>query len=290
VDRTTTVLESQVDWLTASVHAAEKNVTLEHMASTFAAGEIAAGAKMRPWRLMGHEGWIAGRVRYGTRQAAGLVQLSGDLARQHFDDIYPLADNVSRVDLAVTARFDPPFADAGWVAYLDAAHFHDAHPESALPWRVADADGGWTTYIGKRTSDTFLRIYDKGAESRAAGDTRGELHYAACWRYELETKGPFARIASEAIAGSSDRSVLVKDWVHDYLTHHGMNAWFLRDGSMQLVPGFRRRSDRESRLRWLGRSVRPAVEWLIANGDVSDVLDALGLDKENNSPIDPNRG
>ena len=277
VKTSTVVLESQADWLTAAVHTADKNVTLEHYASGWAARELADGAKMRPWRLMGYEGYLAGRVRYGTRQAAGLVQLSGDLAARHLDGLVPLADNVSRLDLAVTAQFTPPQPDTGSVAYLDAEHHYKEHSTAARPWRIADADGGWTTYLGDRSSDTFLRLYNKQAECRASSDAAGELHYAGCWRWELELKGHFAKSAAHSLQAAPDRPAFVQGWMYDYVTKHGMRPPWERSGGAKLAGAFRRRSDRESRLSWLRRSVAPSVAWLLENGDRTDVLTALGL-------------
>jgi hypothetical protein len=65
--------------------------------------------------------------------------------------------------------------------------------------------------------------------------------------------------------------------LHDYLADHGITSGLHNPGNRVLVPGFRRRSDRESRLRYLESTVRPVVEWLLTNTDEQEIRRRLGL-------------
>jgi len=278
VDANATVIESQLDWLTCEVHTAKRNQELEALAAEWMRSTESGSNKVSAFRLNGYVGWHCGRVSYGTRQAAGLLQLSGDLAREHFDSLYPLVDHFSRIDLAVTTRVHMGHAYVGHQAYSDAMEHFDLHPKSALPWQVRDARGGMTVYLGDRSSDFFFRLYDKEAESTAAKDDVSLARYKGCWRAELELKGMAARQMAEPLYRAENRSYAVSDFVADYAKRHGIQPPFVATGTPIHLSGLRRRSDRMTRLNWLATSVRPAVQWLLETGEAADVLEALGMD------------
>lgn len=274
---TATVIESQLDWLTCAVHSGRAADELEHYARMLARTSETATERERPFRIKGYEGWQAGRVRLGLREGAALLQLSGDLAAKHFDDLVPIADSISRVDIAVTARLPQRDDDLGLTTYLAAQRWYQGHLHAARPSFHGDADGGYTCYVGERTSDWFLRVYNKAAESR--DDPDQAQHYLNCWRYELECKGGTtqALVGELSARDGDDRAAAIQDMVWEYVKRHGMVPAFPKAGSVSLVPGFRRRSDRETKLAWLQKSVKPAVAWLAKTGDLADVYQSLGL-------------
>lgn len=272
------VIESQVDWLTASAHGKERSTRLMDVAHHVAKGEASQGNQKRRWRLMGYEGYRVGRIAYGRRDDSScLVQLSGDAAEANLTVVLGEADMVTRCDLAATYRFCPPNPLEGRNQYALAEMWHSAHPHSARPWFVGDAGGGFTCYLGKRESATFLRVYDKGAESKARDDAQGLERYRACWRYELEAKAQMAGALAQMAAEREDRANFVRDYLVSFMAAHGMEPPFLAHGAMSLLPGFRRRSDEESRLRHLTRNVKPTVRWLVERGRLDDVRRALEL-------------
>lgn len=277
LDSSTAVLESQLDWVTLEVHTRKGTQRLERDATRWATNEIAGGNKVAPFRCNGYYGWQAGRVRFGTREAAGLIQLSGDLAARQYDYLYPTRDNITRLDLAVTVELPLPDPDVGQRHYDEAVAYRLAHPRSARPSSHRDGDGGWTTYIGDRSSDYYLRVYNKEAECLSQGDLDGAAHYRKCWRYELECKGLTCSGVAKSVFETADRPAHVQGFVHEYGTAHGLIPTFPAIAGRHLVAGFRRRSDRDSRLLWVERSVRPAIAWLLSTGERAEVLEALGL-------------
>jgi len=286
MEDTTAVVESQLDWLTVAVHSQERNLDLEHFADELMRTSEAGQNELGAFRLNGYVGWRCGRVRYGTRQGAGLVQLSGQLAEDHFGELYPWVDRISRLDLAVTVRtphYDP---ELGERHYYCADQWVRRKPHAALPWYVGDARGGFTFYVGDRASDYFFRCYNKQAESRQ--DPEQARHYERCWRYELECKGGTAGLVARDIdtAGDRDRAWRVQGMVFDYCSRHGFAPAFAAEGGQRLTPGFRRRSDRETRLDWLAKSVAPAVRWLLDQGDRDAVLELLGLQEPPDLELD----
>jgi DNA relaxase NicK len=279
-DCTAVVSEAQVDYLTLSTHHRANTDELRHHCERWVQQEVQQGARVRPFRLMGYVGWRAGRVSYGERENAGLVQLSGDFAARHFDTVYPLQENVSRLDVAVTARLPQRDNQLGARAYEQAVTYHEQHPRSALPSFHGDAAGGYTAYVGHRTSDYYLRIYNKEAEQEAAHDPSGIEQYRNAWRYELESKGIAASTLALAHSSTADRHSWSQSLVHNYTSSHGIEPAFSHDGNRVLGPCLRRRSDRDTRLAWVRATVRPALLYLLQTGSRDEVMQALGLESE----------
>lgn len=277
-DHTGTVIEAQVDWLTVSAHGEEASGRMHDLAVTLGQEEKARGNRERTWRLMGYEGTHVGAVEYGRRdEASCILRLIGDAANTHLGKALSVADGVTRIDLATTWRAEPPDPFIGKNTYAMAEWFHSAHPRSALPMRVEDGAGGSTTYLGQRQSEYFLRVYNKGAECIAKDDPEGAERYRACWRYELEIKGPLSAQVASLTYEQEDRAPYVVRYLGEYCQAHGIVPPFTVDGPRALLPGFRRRSDTESRLRHLARNVRPTIDSLREAGELDRALTALGL-------------
>lgn len=273
-----TVIESQVDWLTVSAHGKDAARNMLDLALGLAKEEQAQGNRERRWRLMGYEGAHVGRVEYGQRDSnSTILRLIGDPADRYLDVALSVADAVTRVDLATTWRAEPPDPMIGRNAYAMAEMFYQGNTRRARPSFTGDAAGGYTCYVGARESENFLRVYNKGAECIATGDDAGAERYRACWRYELEVKGGLAKNLAEVVAGQEERAPYVRTYLYNYCQAHGIEPPFPPDGGWGLLPGFRRRSDEESKLRHLAKNVRPTVDWLREQGQLEKVLDVLGL-------------
>lgn len=271
------VIESQLDWLTAGWNEGPAADRAEAWALAQQAAEARAGGRPIPFALMGYQGTTVGRVRFGRRSDAALLQLSGDLAERHADDVLGSAERISRVDLAVTVRLAHPDGFLGEETYAQACNWRDLHPTSAIPSLVQDDDGGSTAYVGRRSSDRYLRVYNKEAECRARDDKKEAAHYLRCWRYELEVKGSPAFGSVRLACAAADRSTFLQSQLYAYCVEHGITPAFIPTHDAPLVPGFRRRSDAETRMAWLRRAVNPAILNLLEVKDRADILEALGL-------------
>lgn len=277
-DNSGTVIEAQVDWLTVSAHGEEAAGRLLDLGRTLGKEEEAKHNRPKAWRLMGYEGTHIGAIEYGSRDAAsGILRLIGDAASTHLDEALSVAHDITRIDLAVTWRGEPPDPMVGRNTYTQAELFYNAHPTSARPWFVGDAGGGYTCYIGARAAERFFRVYNKGAECVAQKDEAGIERYRGCWRYELEAKAGMAGALSTLVESAPDRPETVKRYVHAYAEAHGVSPMFLVDRPMGLIPGFRRRSDADTKIRHLARNVRPTLDWLREAGEIDAALTALGL-------------
>jgi len=276
----TVVLESQPDWITAIFTGARSVRSATAKCETLMRAERVAGNRELPFRLGEYNGTRCGRVRAGERHDALLVQLSGDLAALHFDWFRSRAARLTRVDLAVTIQ------TAGYDSVIASDHYKQAllhresNPRAAVPSLIMNGAGGSTFYLGKRTSDVYFRCYDKAQECVASGDPDALERYDRAWRYEIELHDETAGDVAGLLPNGPARAHWITSYVHSYLEKHGCYPIFDRDTPPVHVSGFRRRSDRESRLDWLSRSVAPTVRWLIDSTPREEIMKCLGLAEE----------
>lgn len=273
----TTVLETAVDWLTVSTHRQNILQRWTLKCKGLARSECARGDRQRPWRLNHYQGAMAGRVRYGYSTSGMLVQLSGQLADDHFPYFWKDHDTITRLDIAVTYRTDEYDSEQATHAYAQANAYRGDKPRSARPLLVRDGDGGSTCYIGSRRSSRLGRIYNKHAEQLAAGDLEGVRRYVNAWRVELECHDVDAEAVGRMLAEPGETAPKIRYFLGHYLGTHGITCPFPVSKAAVLVGGFRRRSDRDSRLEWLRKSVRPSIDWLKGSCTPEELRGILGL-------------
>lgn len=234
--------------------------------------EIAGcGNKVQPWRMAGYDGWCTYGLQYGEREDSTIVRLSSDIADRDWFEFYQIADTVTRIDVQVTfAATVPPTS-------LIKRH----HRQALRGWRgrrdgptitmISDNRQGATLYLGKRSSDVYIRIYNKGAES-------GEDHYQNCVRYEIEFKNHTARsIAAQLSDGRLVRTSVVSG-VNKMLTERLLRLPFAENETPLTqdngpIPAKTVASARK----WLVTQVRPTVEWLLMHCDRDDICRDLSL-------------
>jgi len=117
--------------------------------------------------------------------------------------------------------------------------------------RHDDISGGFTIYIGSRTSERFVRLYDKAKESNLPGEL---------WtRFEIETKGMVARSLAERLCSSVEWGFTFDGIVTRMANQRGQAEWgklFSMDSIPIGLPKIERHSDRE---RWIDQQVIGAV-------------------------------
>ena len=239
------------------------------LGQTLSNAERLGGNRVRPWKQNGYSGERCGRVRFAVGPQGALLQLSGAYADRHATAALELAHNVSRIDLAITARMprdDPHLAKRLAVQY-DAWRETARRPPKA---KLVDGRGdGDTLYIGRRTSERYLRVYDKQRES-------GDAQYTRCWRVELELKGHSATPAARSALAASDRMAWIESELYDYLRTHGLSPWWDRRTDHVSNLTFRRRSDTDGKLRWVANQVMPTLRYLAGDGLLShDLLETV---------------
>lgn len=276
----TTVLETAIDWLTVTTR--RQRVLNRWTLKTLALQkhEERNGDKSHPFHVNQYIGQMCGRVRIGFSGDAMLVQLSGQLADDHFPYFWKDHDTITRLDIAVTYRTPEPDTEQAFYAYRQACARRADRPRSARPLLVRDGDGGSTCYLGSRSSSRIGRLYNKHAEQLASRDPQADSRYVNAWRVELELHDVDAQAVGMMLSQPGDRYSTIRYYLSHYLGTHGITCPFPASERAILPTGFRRRSDRDSRLDWLGKTVKPTVAWLKGSCTKDELRAILGLDDD----------
>jgi len=81
--------------------------------------------------------------------------------------------------------------------------------------KLVSGDGSWTTYVGSRQSEKFLRIYDKAKEQgnyvedyiRVELETKGETAHAVGWQFSRLDKNECVGMARGLLLGVADFNI-----------------------------------------------------------------------------------
>ena len=233
------------------------------------------GDWVKHWAWQGYVGYSCGPVQVGERLDGCILRLSGVAAHDWLTAGFPAGHNISRLDVALTVWGVTEQSTA------IARHKDEAIEERNIlhsrPFRVTLIDGngdGDTLYLGSRTSEQFVRIYDKERSPNS------EPTYKTALRYEVECKEGLARHVYERciIGGYSPgncHAVLT-----GLLARRGINPLGTRGVQPATIkPSDLRKSSVEDTLSWLETQVRPSVRRLMEQGYAREVVNALGFDE-----------
>ena len=281
MDRNTpcVILDCGVDWITGTNSDRKPAQHLAQKALWIMASELRNGNEKVPWSMSGYHGWKCGGVQFGDRGDSLMVRLSGPTAWWYWKDLYPLFSNVSRIDVQVTVQYERA---SSWVIakhYRQAMRYFRLGKAKRTIALYRSSDGSATAYLGRRISDCFGRIYEKGKESKLD-------HYQNCVRYELELKHDTATRAAKLLYDAEDHQrdsvSLIADWFRDA----GVRSPALEVVRLPNIRASRALSTAETRLLWMRSQVRPAVQALLAMLDREQVLEALGLTDSQPTVVD----
>jgi DNA relaxase NicK len=153
---------------------------------------------------------------------------------------------------------------------------------------ILNSDGSRTLYVGKRTSERFGRIYDKGMEM-ALGEP-GKL-----LRFEMEIKGDLADQAVAMLYGGASPDSMVLRMLQDFFEQRNVPVLW---NAAQLDASFkapRLTVDDASSIKWLSgpvartvsrlmhtvgpeRTCRAVFGQLLDNSSDSDMIELLALE------------
>jgi hypothetical protein len=254
-----------IDWISYTIH---WNTAALHRFNTAGSFEQICTA------LTNHEGaWINGQPQqyypyvYSAAANSGLrvsisevgsaqgvhISFSGSALAQVnpravLRNALAMGANITRIDIAIDWPDIMPLS-------LLKEHLDEGKAVTkARDWNLIVGRTGRTLYVGSRTSEKFLRIYDKAAESGSDG-----LWY----RIELECKGDYARGVALHIDGAG------YDYFGDII--RGFCDWpesiFWRDAttSPTLLEGIAKPEKRRDTFSWLMKSVVPSVAKLLVD-------------------------
>lgn len=133
--------------------------------------------------------------------------------------------------------------------------------------RIENEQGGQTIYVGSRTSERYIRIYDKAQET---GDT--SKHW---WRMEVETKGETARLVSTALVEGNRLDNLFDGLVLKMVgqpTGVKLDKFFTENEVPSGIPKIEKRTDRE---KWIAEQVIAAIAAHYIANPSSEAIAAL---------------
>jgi len=277
-------LECAFDWLTATwTH--ENALSGDHIQACIAFERVLLqnGHTQEAYQWQGYSGRKTGSFFVGERTDGYIVRVSGSLAHPAFTSIYRPDMHVSRLDAAVTVWLMPKDANVGLNALSEARLNKIAGKVKnavAITHYESD-DGGFTLYLGKRSSKVYARLYNKEAESKDA-------YYEGAWRYECEMHNATAtETATEMFYTLFPLEDALCSAVWRYFRSKGVSPVFdCFPSGVEVVLPRREATTIERSIRWLEEQVRPTVAKLTALGYTSDVLAALGLPGSDRGHLD----
>lgn len=229
----------------------------------------------KAWAWQGYTGWQVGQVCVGERPDGSIVRLTGKAAHDWASDGLPTGHNISRLDIALTVWGVSDQSRQIALHSVSADQYRKSLQSRPFDVRLIDGFGkGDTLYVGSRTSEQFVRVYDK---ERAPN---GGTEYKTALRYECECKEQLAHRAYSRCVGDGYSAASCLSVLAGLLARRGIDALSTR-GVQQSHIGVTELpvSSLESSLSWLEVQVKPTVSRLMREGYELEVLTALGLQR-----------
>lgn len=154
--------------------------------------------------------------------------------------------NVTRIDIAIDVHREM------YLRSMKAAADQGEIVTRAQDWPLIEGRRGSTLYVGSRSSEKFLRIYDKAAEQKVDG---------TWFRIELECKGDFARGVALHVDGNGYD--YFGDIIRGFADWPTMHQWQEATTSPTLLEGIAKPEKRRDTFSWLMKSVAPSVAKLL---------------------------
>lgn len=270
--------ELACDYITCIAPETRGGFGLHSAASSLFRWQAETGNKIRGFGMSGFSGWQCGSVAIGTRKDDVMVRLSSDSAASSWRTVAQHAANITRFDVQATIKL--PDGPTQRISRDRRAARRDSQAKHDVPivrW-IQDHKGGFTLYLGARSSLVFGRIYDKWQRDQLD-------HYVNCIRYEVQFQRELAwNVATDLLATSSERPRIASR-VLQFFHGRGISLELpYQDAATYCCS--RPRSDVDKNLEWLRTAVRPCVTRLIAAGRGDDVFRALGLIVDEVEPLD----
>lgn len=132
--------------------------------------------------------------------------------------------------------------------------------------------GLWLGTVGRRTSSTFLRVYDKGIESKTAPQ-------GMVWRVEVEAKNTHSRKLCQDHLSSLRDPRFCASYVASSVTRLGLRWPFSELASLPVDVrlGRKERSTAGQLAIWLTHTVRPTIPRMLSVFTVAEILEMLNL-------------
>jgi hypothetical protein len=205
-----TIVDSGIDYITAVYKGPRSDSDLASFGRFIVGEQRQLGEKESNFHFSGYRGLSCGSASFGVRWDSQIVRLSSSCAKEHWNQAYNLASNVTRLDLQITVL--PP---EGPQARL-AKHHREMLRGKRGRGRARKfkfwygPNGPESAIFNSRKSDIFNRAYDKGLES-------GYEEFAGTLRYESELKRSVAKSCALELDQTGDERLVIASKVGIFL-------------------------------------------------------------------------
>lgn len=267
-----------VDYLTITAkHHTQQQAAAEAVYEALKHDDVTNGLDEKPAQALGYKGQKIGTMFLGHNVDGTMFRVSGALAHTAAEMLSWIGGNhhVTRLDVQLTWAFGYNCEGEAETQSSAVHTFQQTNGRRQQPARrlILGYGKGDTLTIGSRTSEVFVRVYDKSREQMT--DPNEGL-----WRYEVELKGERAQQALDMLYAAQDRQRAIFDLVDYWMRDRGVRTpW---DDTTDYVPPEigRPETDAEKKLRWLEHNVKGSVAYLVMKGHRQLVMEALGLDRD----------
>lgn len=178
-----------------------------------------------------------------------------------------------RIDLQATLAFSSSQPDCGTSLLPSSPVTPPTSHRRPIQVGLATRNNGlWLGTVGRRTSPSYLRIYDKGVESKLA--PKGMI-----WRVELEAKSTHARQICQDHWTSLNSPKFCVNYVASSLMRSG-SLWpwpELAESPVDVKLGRKEQTTAGTLAIWMTHTVRPVIPRLLTVFSVAEVLEMLNL-------------
>lgn len=265
---------SGVDWITASAPRAREFEPLYEQGRELVIAERDIGNDVSVWKWQGYHGVKCGGASVGRRRDGVIIQLRSDTAREHWREIIPHAANVSRIDLQLTARLDEAHAELIRAQYARLRRAKNLRGRPVEATLIDSRSRGSSLYLGRRSSDRFARMYDKGGEERSAEP--GKLI-----RWELELKKKTALQMASELARAESVDAVAAATVSEHFRSRRVQCIELTLQGLA-TPRPPATTSNATKMAYLRAVVAPMLVKLLKSYTLAEVMASLGLDDSPN--------
>lgn len=264
----TKLKEAGVDWLTATSQ--DQQVTALMTDCWWLTKDHAHISRedCKPATWQGYIGERTAHAFFGERADGACVVLGGPLAASYAHQFLDVGARPSRLDLQITGETEMPPGKAVEQMFKQACAYTGANGRPPDLKMFVGRDGPEGLYIGRRSSELMLRIYDKGRQSR-------QREYRGCVRFEVELKADTARRVAGAMLAVVDEQDFISGILRDMGRARGVSLPFDIEPGSYAVPTTVYRSSTEAKMAWLLRQVSPTVQAMMEEVGRAKVISAL---------------
>ena len=219
-------------------------------------------------RRLGYTGYASDGIFLGSRPDGTMLDMSSETAREYGLWALNKGGRASRLDLQVTLDVGPEIKRIIGEVFKDAcAHKYGRGQPPDVEARLGR--GGFRSVtIGRRSSQFYARVYDKGEESKDK-TMQGWL------RYEIEIKAEAAAAVALAWRCAANADAFVLAYVAQWFAAHGVTIFEEMPQPISMPRPSRRKSNEQSKMAWLQRAIAPTVARLMDVVGVQQVMGAL---------------